>query len=99
MPFEKVFTNGSGHQVRILISNYALTSLVPQFGIDVFTQNEDGVNWDLCVQTPEAKKSSNEMSVDEFVRMGRHPMWYAITFGDLVRATNDARCHYGYQPI
>lgn len=96
MSYSKIIARDNGQHARILITNYAMPGAKPDVGVDVFTLKEDGKNWDLCTQSPEERKASRAMSVDEYVKHGRHPMFYAVSHAELFKAGAEAK-RFGYQ--
>lgn len=73
-----------------MVTDYALPGFKPDIGVDVFTQNADGKNWDLCTQSPEDKAAAKNMSVNDYIKKGRHPMFYVVSFGEIFTAINEA---------
>jgi hypothetical protein len=95
MPYNKVIKRESGEFARILITNYAQPGAKPDVGVDVFRKKQDSNNWDLCTQSHEEKKASMAMSVHEYIKNGRHPMFSAVTTAELLKAGIEAKC-FGY---
>lgn len=48
-----------------------------------------------CVQSPEERKSAMAMSVDDYVKNGRHPMFSAVTTAEFLKAQVEAK-RFGY---
>lgn len=95
MAYVKIIEKESGERSRIVVTNYALPGLKPDIGVDVFTQKPDEKNWELCVQSSQERELAMAMSVDDFVKNGRHPMFNAVTPGDLLKAKAEAN-RFGY---
>lgn len=95
MAYVKIIEREGGERSRIVVTNYALPGFKPDIGTDVFKQAPDGKNWELCVQSPEERKSAMAMSVDDYVKNGRHPMFGAVTTGELLKAQVEAK-RFGY---
>jgi hypothetical protein len=95
MAYSKIIVRENGSKSRILITNYAMPGGQPDVGVDVFMINADGKNWDLLTQSFEQRKQSMAMSVDEYVKNGRHPMYRAVTNAELLKARIEAG-FFGY---
>lgn len=67
----------------------------PILALTFLNKRLDGKNWELCVQSPEERKSAMAMSVDDYVKNGRHPMFGAVTTGELLTAQVEAK-RFGY---
>lgn len=96
MSYSKIITRENGQHARILITNYAMPGAKPDVGVDVFTLKADGKNWDLCTQSADERKASMAMSVEDYVKHGRHPMFYTVTPAELFKAGAEAK-RFGYQ--
>lgn len=95
MTYHRILVRDCGKKVRISVTNFARAGFDPQPQTDVFTQNADGVNWDLLTQSLEDRAAAMAMSVDEYVKHGRHPIFYNVTFAELVRTSEEAkRCDW-----
>jgi len=90
MKHEKLFTRKDGSQARIVVTGM---TEIPSFKIhrqvDVFTQAEDGVNWCLCADTPNRHWESLNMSVDEYLLHGRHPMFHVVSPAEILLAQKE----------
>lgn len=95
MPYVKIIARENGENSKIVVTNYALPGFKPDIGIDVFKQKPDGVNWDLCTQSHEERKSAMAMSVEDYGKNGRHPMFYEVKTGELLKAQVEAK-RFGY---
>lgn len=92
MTYHRIFTRDCGKKVRLSITNFSSLGREPQPKIDVFAQNADGINWDFL---PEDSTALRTMSVDEYVKHGRHPVFYNFTFSEIVRTSEEAkRCNW-----
>lgn len=95
MSYVKIIKRENGDSSRVLFTNYALPGFKPDVGFDVFIKKCGEEKWTLCVQSPEDKKASMAMSVDEYIKHGRHPMFSAFTTGELLKASIEAK-RFGY---
>jgi len=90
MRHEKIITRADGAQVRIVVTGM---SSPPNFTVhrqvDVFTQKKDGINWRLCADEPGRQRKSLNMSVDEYLQHGRHPMFYVVAPSEILLAQKE----------
>jgi hypothetical protein len=96
MSYTKIIAKPNGERARIVITDYALPGCPPSVGVDVFKQQPDGINWVKCTQEPEDRKAAMAMSVDDYVKHGRHPMFSEVTHADLLKAGAEAK-HFNYR--
>jgi hypothetical protein len=94
MPFEHIIQRPEGKKVRFLFNSYGLPGCKLDIGMDVFTQSANEVNWTLLTQSHDEKIAAQKMSVDEYKRHGRHPMFYHAAFGEIIHATTLAKLHF-----
>lgn len=95
MPYTKIVEREDGKKSKVVVTNYALAGHKPNVGVDVFKQVPGTKNWELCSQTPEEKKASMAMSVSDYLKNGRHPMFYEISPAELLKIGKEAR-FFGY---
>jgi hypothetical protein len=96
MSYTKIIAKPNGEMARIVITNGALAGFPPSIGVDVFKQNPDGVNWVLCTQDYTERKAAMAMSVADYVKHGRHPMFNEVSHADLLKAGAEAK-HFNYR--
>jgi hypothetical protein len=92
MPFEKLIEKENGDVSRIVITNYAAPGAKPDVGVDVFMKKQEDKNWTYLTQSPEERKASMAMGVDDHIK---HPMYKAVTNADLLKAGVEAK-RFGY---
>lgn len=95
MAYTKIVVKENGQWSRIVFTDYALPGFYANVGIDVFVKQPGNDSWELLVQSPENRKQSMAMSVAEYVAKGRHPMFYALTMGEMLKASVEAK-RFGY---
>jgi hypothetical protein len=94
MSLEHIIQRPEGKKIRFLFSSYGLPGCKLDMGMDVFTQSSNEVNWTLLTQSHDEKIAAQKMSVDEYKRHGRHPMFYHVSFGEIIQATALAKLHF-----
>lgn len=95
MSYTKIIAKQNGERARIVVTDYALPGFPPSIGVDVFKQHTDGENWVICTQDPDDAKAAKAMSVADYVKHGRHPMFSEVTHADLLKAQSEAK-RFGY---
>jgi len=87
---EKIITRADGTQVRIVVTGMSSPpNFVVHRQVDVFTQKKDGINWRLCAGNPDRQRKSSKFSVADYLKNGRHPMFYVVAPSEILLAQKE----------
>jgi len=86
---EKIFKRDNGTEARILVLDFTSPfSKKPEYDCNVFTRKIGEKNWTLISDSQERRDRAKTLSVEEFVKNGRNPIFYIVSIAEMFSVIN-----------
>jgi len=92
---EKIFKREDGTEAKIKIFDFTSPfSKVPEFDCHFYTRKKEDKNWTKVESNTGSKKLPEGVSVSEFVKKHRNPIFYIVTIAELLNTISIFRNQY-----